>query len=83
MVYQVESIAQEPFITKVKHDPVKVIERDYEKSEQGIGRLIWRYRTKLKKTYDPIEIVKLESNIKRLRLIVKDIQDAIEILKPE
>jgi hypothetical protein len=83
MVYQIEVITQEPFISKVKNEPVKINQRDYEKSEQGIGLLIWRYRTKLKKTYDPIEIVKLESNIKRLRIIVKDIQDAIEILKPE
>jgi hypothetical protein len=71
-------ILELPFSIKVKRCKVAFSYTDYEKSSEGVQRLLWRTKDARKKTFDPDRLKKIEADIKKLKLIMEDLQKALE-----
>lgn len=67
------------FLTKVLDVKVVAINHnDYEKSQQGILREIWRYQRLRRKAKHQETIDSLKAKIKRLKAIEKSLQQVLE-----
>jgi hypothetical protein len=67
------------FLTKVQDlKVVPINHKDYEQSQNGILREIWRYQRIRRKAKKPETIEGLKLKIKRLKAIEKSLQEALE-----
>jgi hypothetical protein len=68
-----------PFMSRTKKAiKAPIVHNDYEQSQHLIVKFIRRRNIKMKKTYDPDELVTLKLQINKLKAIEQDLQKAME-----
>jgi hypothetical protein len=68
-----------PFMSRTnKAIKAPIVHDDYEQSQRLVIKFIRRRNIKMKKTYDPDELVTLKLQINKLKAIEKDLQKAME-----
>lgn len=72
-------ILSEPLAAKVQLRMVPINYLDYEQSQRGALREMWRLQRKLKRTVAKINRVEIQAKIKKLKCITNDLQKAMEL----
>lgn len=72
-------ILPEGLAVKVQLRMVPINYLDYEQSQSGVLREIWRLQRKLKRTEARINQIEVQAKIKKLRCIGNDLQKAMEL----